>query len=229
MNKKTKNKNKFVNMSVICVMCCMFFSFSYQADAADSVSGVYVSDVQTLSAHGYFDLATWEADVPSGTNVTLKVRSANNGAMTGAPDWDLCTTAYTVTGNGSTNLNGNNCLTNEQGYVQYRVELATSDGDVVPTFDGIVFGFKYPTIDQTLTSSIYDIGFAGASLSQMQWGEILAANTDVRFQIRTSSNGSTWSAWCGPDNNVNGSCNNGTFLPIHLVWLRLLMMYSEMV
>ncbi|MDZ4385407.1 MAG: fibronectin type III domain-containing protein, partial [Candidatus Moranbacteria bacterium] len=46
---------------------------------------------------------------------------------------------------------------------------------------------------------------------KLQWSETRPANTDVLFQLRTSSDGVAWSPWCGPDDGIAGTCDSATY------------------
>ena len=189
--------------------CCGLFS--QEVHAADPVSGVYISDAQELSVPGFFDSASWEAYVPVGTAITLKVRTGSDVTMNDAVDWSTCTTQYTILGNGNATLNDNACITQGHKYFQYYTELSTADGDVIPQIDQVNFSFSYPTVNQEIISSPYNTELITSSLLQLQWTENVLTNTDVQFQLRTSDDGVVWGSWCGPDDGVNGTCDSGTY------------------
>ncbi|MDP1619783.1 MAG: hypothetical protein Q8M12_02185, partial [bacterium] len=52
---------------------------------------------------------------------------------------------------------------------------------------------------------------SGASLASLQWSESLPSNTDIQFQLHTSSDGTNWGPWCGPENGTTGTCNSSTY------------------
>ncbi|MFA5942801.1 MAG: hypothetical protein WC798_04025, partial [Candidatus Paceibacterota bacterium] len=206
-------KSDLINTRLIAVLfIAVSILYAEPSLAAPSATGTFVSKIQNLSSALYPNTVAWEATVPANTTLKLKVRSADNASMTGAPDWtSACTTEYTITGNGSTSMVGNNCITSGHTYLQYRAVLDTTDSDTIPTLDSVTFSFAYPTTAQTLTSSIYNTETSAASLSSLQWSQTLPANTDIQFQLRTSSDGTTWGPWCGPDNGTAGTCNSTTY------------------
>jgi len=203
------------------IIFALFFAISFfyapASLAADPATGTFVSKIQNLSAPMYPDAITWLATVPTDTGIKVKVRSANNSGMTGAPDWTSCTTEYTITASGSSTLAGNNCLTNGHTYLEYQAVLASTNSNNIPTLDSVTFSFTYPTSAQTLTSSVYNTETVGANLSKIQWTENLpSANTDIKFQIRTSPDGTTWTQpWCGPENGTTGTCDSSTYFIDH--------------
>ncbi|MFA7209697.1 MAG: LamG domain-containing protein, partial [Parcubacteria group bacterium] len=85
--------------------------------------------------------------------------------------------------------------------LDFASNLSTTDATATPTMDNIQINYNTP-ISQTLISSPYDTEVSATSLSNLQWSETLQPNTDIRFQLRTSSDGTTWGPWCGPDAGV---------------------------
>jgi hypothetical protein len=62
------------------------------------------------------------------------------------------------------------------------------------------FGSEQSEVGPTgyLESASFDTGEAASLVSGIAWTETLPANTDIKFQIRTSSDNSTWTDWLGP-------------------------------
>ena len=212
---KTILQKKSVTIKIIAILffSISLFIYAQTSLAAPSATGDYVSNVQTLSAALYPSTITWEATVPANTSIKLKVRSADNVSMIGAPDWtSACTTEYSITGNSSASLIGNNCVTDGHAYLQYRAVLSTTDSDSIPTLDSVAFSFVRPTSAQTLISNVYNTTFNTARLQKIEWSETLPANTDLKFQLRTSPDNSTWTDFVGPDGTGSTyfTCNTGT-------------------
>jgi ELWxxDGT repeat protein len=95
--------------------------------------------------------------------------------------------------------------------INIAANLSTTDSTVTPELDKFQINYNTFLSSADLTSSIYNTQVAPAALEKIQWTENLLANTDVKFQIRTSPDGTNWTAWCGPDNGVAGTCNSSTF------------------
>ncbi len=50
----------------------------------------------------------------------------------------------------------------------------------------------------SVTSASFDTGSSSTLVSEIAWTETLPTNTDIKFQIRTSADNSTWTDWLGP-------------------------------
>ncbi|MEK7657939.1 MAG: fibronectin type III domain-containing protein, partial [Patescibacteria group bacterium] len=96
-------------------------------------------------------------------------------------------------------------------YIRYKAYLSTSDGSFTSSLDNLTVNYRHYSVSGELTSSAYDAADAANVLSKIQWAESLATSTDIKFQLRTSANGSAWSGWCGPDDGTSGSCNSSTY------------------
>ncbi|EKE11659.1 MAG: large adhesin, partial [uncultured bacterium] len=98
------------------------------------------------------------------------------------------------------------------GTLDVAASLGSTDSTVTPVLDNIQFSYlgNYPS-SQALISSVYNTQTVGSNLSKIQWTESLPANTDIQFQIRTSSDGSSWGPWCGPDNSIIGTCDSSAY------------------
>ncbi|MBU1036907.1 peptidoglycan-binding protein [Patescibacteria group bacterium] len=88
-------------------------------------------------------IVSWTATTPTNTSVTVKVRSSNNADMSGASEWETVTNP------------GYPSSTSAGRYLQYKVELATSDTSVSPTFSDITvqYGQNIGYIQGTITRS----------------------------------------------------------------------------
>ncbi|MDP1884079.1 MAG: LamG-like jellyroll fold domain-containing protein, partial [Candidatus Moranbacteria bacterium] len=96
----------------------------------------------------------------------------------------------------------------DEASLDFAFDLSTTDPAVTPSMDNI--DISYSTASQgTLTSSTYDTTVTGSSLSSLHWSETLPANTDILFQLRTSSDGTTWGPWCGPD--AGAGCDSDAY------------------
>ncbi|MDZ7587407.1 MAG: hypothetical protein U0946_06655, partial [Patescibacteria group bacterium] len=162
-------------------------------------SGTHTSLATDLSETKDFTTLSFNKTVPANTTLTIDVRAGN----TTDPDdgsWTAWQNDVADGGNIST-LNGNR-------YIQYRANLATTDITTTPSLSDITFHF---TARQTLTSSIYNTEVSATTLSSLQWSENLLPDTDIQFQLRTSSDGLAWGPWCGPEDGTTGTCNSSTY------------------
>ncbi|MDP1834097.1 MAG: hypothetical protein Q8L11_04185, partial [Candidatus Moranbacteria bacterium] len=160
--------------------------------------GIYTSVATDLAEAKDFTTIAFTKTVPANTTLTVDVRAGN----VAVPDGTWTAWQNDIADGGSLDgLDGNR-------YVQFRANLATTDIYATPTLEDITFRF---TASQNLISSAYDSETAGASLTKLQWSETRPANTDVLFQLRTSSDGVAWSPWCGPDDGIAGTCDSATY------------------
>ncbi len=85
-----------------------------------------------------------------------------------------------------------------QGTFDIASNLSTANTAVTPSLNNIEIDY---TINQEkeLISSIYNTESSINTMSDISWSETLLSNTDIKFQIRTSGDGSTWTNWCGTD------------------------------
>ncbi len=169
-------------------------------------SGSFTSATIDLGGNSEFNTLSYASSSQVNTTISVKVRSDSNSDMSGAAAWASCS----AISNGAS-LSSGGCVTNGHRYVQYQAALSTSDTNLTPSLNSVTVNYAQYATSGDLTSSAYDTGDAANVLSKIQWTESLATSTDVKFQLRTSSNGSSWSGWCGPDDGTPGSCASSTY------------------
>jgi hypothetical protein len=175
-----------------------------------SASGTITStSIDTTTSSPTYDTIDWNATTSVNTSVKFQLAySADNSTFSSFLGPDGTAGTYFIT-------SGTNIPTvfNGKRYIKYQATLATTNATETPNLNDLTFNyhFNYPTTAQTLTSSIYNTETSAASLSSLQWSQTLPANTDIQFQLRTSSDGTTWGPWCGPDNGTAGTCNSSTY------------------
>jgi hypothetical protein len=150
-------------------------------------SGSFTSSVQDTGINTGLTNLSYGATA-NGQTLTMDVRAGNTATPDGT--W----TSWL------TNLSNGGDVSSLVGkrYVQYKANLATSDGNVTPTLSDASINFNYYPTNQTLTSSVYDTTDAANVLAKLQWTKTLPANTNATFQIRTSADKTTWTDWEGP-------------------------------
>ena len=161
-----------------------------QQQAWFSHSGTYTSQaINTTGNAGYGNLS-WTATTPTNTTLTMKVRSDSNSDMSTATAWATCTTI--TSGN---DISTNNCVTDNEQYIQYQATLGTTDGTVTPVLKDVTIGYSaYGS--GTLTSSSYNSGDDTNIVNNITWTE--SGTGEIKYQIRTSANNSAWTDWLGP-------------------------------
>ena len=104
--------------------------------SAYSASGVYTSPVYDAGAEVPWLSASWVADLPAGTSVTLAVRSGNSPDPTvPVMSSDLAWTAWT-------NVTPGAALNRTARFAQYKLTLTTSVANATPSVKEVVFNIK---------------------------------------------------------------------------------------
>lgn len=203
-------------------------SYVYIADYGEGIriiqlsaygsSGTFTSRIMDTASSTVFDTMSWTASTPTNTTLTMKVRTGLRSDLSDATAWATCNAV--TSGN---DISSNNCVTDTHRYIQYQAAFATTDSTVSPTLSDVTINYTiYTTTEQTLTSSPFDTGDSANILSKIAWTENLPSGTDIKFQIRTSADGSTWTSWLGPNDGndyytapagtetINSSHRNGS-------------------
>jgi hypothetical protein len=158
-------------------------------------SGIYESQTIDLIQKSNFSTLTFSSSTPVSTYIQFQL-AANNDNSTWSytgPDGSA-STYYTATSTAiSSSLNGNR-------YVRYKAYLSTADLQSTPTLNDVTINYSAYHASATLTSSAYNTTISTNIINSLAWTESLPSGTDVKFQLRTSSNGSTWTDWFGPTN-----------------------------
>jgi hypothetical protein len=192
------------------------------------VSNFRLFQLGTYASSGYFDSSVMDAgpnlgfttlnytsDSPTGTSLSVDVRSGNT-----TNPYDGTWTAWQpgIADGGDISMLGNN------RYVQYRVNLSTTDPLATPTLHEITFNFTRYAYSSSLTSSAYNSTDLSNLFDSLAWTQTLPAGTDVRIQVRTAADNSgvpgAWGEWVGPDststsywssaNDYTGGCSGTT-------------------
>ncbi|MEN6350361.1 MAG: hypothetical protein ABFD08_13335, partial [Syntrophomonas sp.] len=169
-----------------------------------ATSATFISQVKDAGQASDFTTITWTDYVPANTSVAVSVRAGeDNTPDDGTGNW---TSWAGVSKGGSLNaIDG-------KRYTQYKVVLGYTESSDLPRVDDITLNYShYPTATNTITSSTYNTETSQSNLSNLTWNETLPSNTDIKFQLRTSADGTTWGPWCGPDDGVAGTCSSTAY------------------
>ncbi len=151
-------------------------------------SGTFTSAVIDLGVASPLTTLSYTKTTPTNTALTMDIRAGNTATPDGT--W----TAYTtnVASGGSISALGS------KRYVQYRANLSTTNTASTPTLDQVQIGYsQYPT-SGSLISSKFDSGNSANLISKITWTATATSSTEIiKFQVRSSSNGNSWSDWCG--------------------------------
>jgi len=168
-------------------------------------SGTYTSDAIYMGEHSGYGTMTWSDNSAStyswGTkgstfHIEMKVRTADNANMTDATAWSSA--SYVMP---SQDISSLSSVSDSHTYLQYRIYLYAEDMASLPEVDSVSINYgTYPTDPQTITSSKYNTTETRNRIMKLSWTEDLPtdADTEIRAQLRTSPNGSSWSDWMGP-------------------------------
>lgn len=159
-------------------------------------SGTYTSQVIDTLGTTVFGAINWTQTLPSGTSLDIKVRTWQQADMSDATPWASCS-AMPASG---FDISANDCVTDGHRYVQYQAAFTTTNQSATPELRDITINYtQYTLVEQALTSSVFDTGDSANIIPKISWSENLPAGTDIKFQIRTSPDNSTWTEWLGPN------------------------------
>ncbi|MBI4691822.1 MAG: hypothetical protein HY773_00005, partial [Candidatus Terrybacteria bacterium] len=151
-------------------------------------NGTYTSATIDLGQKINFSTLGFTKTTNASTTLTVDIRAGN----TASPDGTWTAWQTNVSSGGSiSGLNGNQ-------YVQYRANLSTTDTIYTPSLDDITINYSYYYSSGSLISSAYDTTDSANLIGKIQWTESLPSGTDIKFQLRTSPDNSTWTNWLGP-------------------------------
>ncbi len=152
--------------------------------------GTYLSTIRDIGYAATFGTVNWNDTIPTGASVTMEVRAGNQS--------NLSDGVWTIVSKGDqldTNFDG-------RRYYQYRATLFTSSTNNVPSVEDVSIAYYGPSTGSFI-SSPYDTGSALNFFVGLTWTATVPSSTVLKFQVRTSPDNSTWTAWVGPDGTNN--------------------------
>ena len=159
-----------------------------------------VASFNTLVFNATTTSAQTSCTASTGAGCAVKIQVAAALSSNPAPSWNYvgpdgtASTYFTISGGETipSSLNGNR-------YVRYKVYLATTDVGYTPSLNNITINYsQYLTALADLTSSKYDSNSAANLISKISWtGSATSTTETIKFQVRSSADGATWSNWCG--------------------------------
>jgi len=161
------------------------------ASTVYDAAGTYTSGPINLGSKAQsFSTLTYTTTLKSNSNITIDIR-AGDSANTSDGSWTAWQTGVASGGDIST-------LGSHQ-FIQYRVNLSTSDGVFSSTLDDITINYSLYPGSQSLISSPYDTTDATNVMGSIGFTEdaTLPSGTGVTFSIRTASSqgGLAGAAW----------------------------------
>lgn len=173
------------------------------------VNGSYTSAIYDAGNPVSWEPIYWVASVPTGTTLSISVHSCAlpDCSDRGPSDWspainaqDLSSLAYVDDGH---------------QYIQYHVDMS-SDG-LMPRLENLSINFKQDRDGSALVSSIYDTQDNANQIVALLWtADTSGPGTGVKFQLRTSPDGVTWTPWYGPTGTMDFYTVSGEAInPVH--------------
>ncbi|HRH23501.1 MAG TPA: fibronectin type III domain-containing protein [Candidatus Magasanikbacteria bacterium] len=164
-----------------------FFRYRFNVLTYDT-PGSYTSAVIDTSGNSGFGLIDFTSSTSFGTVLSVDVRAGD----VVSPDETWTAWQTSVADGGNISALGN------RRYVQYRVNLSTTNSSFTPSLSDITLGYFHFT-SGSLISSPYNAGDSTNVVGGISWNATIATGTAVKFQLRTSANNSVYTAWAGPD------------------------------
>jgi len=157
--------------------------------------GTFTSAVINIGASASFTTLAYTS-TQNGQTLTMDARAGNTATPDGT--WTAWQTGI-ANGGSISGLAGNQ-------YIQYRANLSTTDTAVTPTLDSVTINYITYATSGDLTSSKYDSESVAGLISNMMWTASGTSGSQVvKFQVRSSPDGATWTNWCGPSTACSGS------------------------
>ncbi|MCK5083657.1 MAG: right-handed parallel beta-helix repeat-containing protein [Candidatus Omnitrophica bacterium] len=164
-------------------------------------AGIFVSRVHDTKQRPFYMTLSWNANIPIGASLVIRVRTGDHPELAGATEWKECPILVT---NENVDIARLISVSDGARYVQYRAELISDDGTATPVLEDVTVTYKgYPLDAKELVSSAFDTGIKGNVITRLSWEETIHKGIDgVNIQLRSApdENGAPglWSDWLGP-------------------------------
>lgn len=158
-----------------------------------ATTGTFTSaPIDTGSPSGYTTM-TYTKSTPAGTSLTIDVRSSPD-TVTWTP-W----TTNVASGGSIAAVSGNR-------YFQYRANFSAADTSATPVLSDVTINYNQYSASGNLISSKYDTTDSTNTIGKLSWVATGTSTTEtLKFQVRSSPDGNTWSNWCGPSTACLGT------------------------
>ncbi len=159
-----------------------------------ATSGRFLSSIIDIGPNTGLTSLDFTSSVPINTSLSVSVRSGS----TPTPEDGGWSTWLSVANSGDdiSTLGANR-------YVQYRLDLSSTDANVSPVVSRVTLNFERYAFETKIISSAFDSLYVGNLLDAFSWTETLPVNTELQIQLRTAQDNAgvpgTWSDWVGPD------------------------------
>ncbi|MFA5197387.1 MAG: fibronectin type III domain-containing protein [Patescibacteria group bacterium] len=212
INKILKRKSTRIILMLMSVFgVSLIFSSNALAacpsDPSTSVNtGTYTSGVIDMTSSVAFTALNWSSTTPTNTCVALQFRSGPTGHTTVDGSWTAWSSTMTTSGSSIAGSSGQ--------YAQYQVIFGAEDINNAPSINSV-----------TINANVYNTAtLSGTGLQTNAGGEAIWTNlawnasdiptgTSIKFNTRTSTDGSTWSAWGSDITGVVGANSQDLAIP----------------
>ncbi|MDD5431543.1 MAG: DUF2341 domain-containing protein [Candidatus Omnitrophica bacterium] len=167
--------------------------------------GDYISSVKEIGKHADWGQFRWFTNGLQ--SISPSIRTSDKSNMSNATAWsktiDLRQISAPQVVDGMTkytaNINSAASAKSKDKYVQYKFNFSSNNSTEVPILHKLELDYtRYPVAQQEITSNTYNLGSDNSRALKVNWGESLLPGTDVRFQLRSSTDGISWGEWKGP-------------------------------
>lgn len=155
------------------------------------------------SAGAVWGTLTYNATTPTNTSLSVKVRTSNNSDMSGATAFSSCSAITS-----GSDISSDNCVTDQNRYIQYQESEADTDLVSTPTFQDITIAYT-PYDNTPPTISITNISDPTADSTPTLTGtatDTQGTVSSVQFQVDSTSG--SWSS-CDPTDGSFDSASEG--------------------
>jgi len=166
--------------------------------SAATATGTITSAIKNIGMDVNWKTASWTASTSASSTIDIKFRSGTTSDMASASVWTACAT----TSSGA-DLSAEDCVTDGHRYIQYQALLtmnyATATEFMSPELQDITIKYEAAGI---LVSSVYNTLADDTVISEVRWSESLPGSSDALIQLRSSSDGSSWTSWLGSGGTI---------------------------
>lgn len=176
---------------------------SQQVRVTYNSPGTLVSSIFDTQGASNWDSLTYTLSAPTNTSSTLKVRSSQSSSMSGASDFSDCPTITS-----GTDISNTACVTDGDRYVQYQVNLSSSDTLVTPSLS--YFQLVYARVNEVPQLSVTTPPSSLTSPLSLQGTATDSDGLITNVEYQADSSTGSWSSCVADDQTFNESSENFT-------------------
>jgi len=164
-------------------------------------AGSLTSSIFDTELHSLWGTLTYTNSNPLNTSVSIKIRTSNNSDMSGATTFSSCNVITS-----GEDISSNNCVTDQQRYIQYQINLSNTDYVSTPTFQDISIAYSSgdntaPAISLTALSPDPN----NDNTPALSGTATDAAGTVSNVQFQMDSTSGSWTACTADDGSFNSA------------------------